>query len=137
MAKAKKAVSKDSKNPVEDRGPGAQKPELEKRLDGNADSTRRELSGSPRSGEASDKGRRDGSDRRDSSGDGRPPQEAATGGEAGSETVKAEPPADKPDQGRSVKTQLDDALDDSFPASDPPARSSPTRSGSHRNSGEL
>lgn len=42
---------------------------------------------------------------------------------------KAEPPADKDSQGTSIQTPLDDALDDSFPASDPPARVSPTRTG--------
>lgn len=49
---------------------------------------------------------------------------------APTETVeKAEPPRQKETQGRSIKTALDDALDDSFPASDPPARISPTRTG--------
>ena len=134
MAKAKKAASpSDSKNRVDERGPGSQKPELEKRLDGNADVSRRELSG----GTAEDQGRRDGSDRRDAARDARlRQQQDATGNQGGGETLKAEPPADKPDEGRSVKTALDDALDDSFPASDPPARSSPTRTGGHRNAGE-
>lgn len=43
--------------------------------------------------------------------------------------AKPEPPKDKDAQGRSIQTPLDDALDDSFPASDPPARISPTRTG--------
>lgn len=42
---------------------------------------------------------------------------------------KAEPPRKKDSQGTSIQTPLDDALDDSFPASDPPARVSPTRTG--------
>lgn len=42
---------------------------------------------------------------------------------------KAAPPREKESEGRSIKTPLDDALDDSFPASDPPARVSPTRTG--------
>lgn len=44
-------------------------------------------------------------------------------------TDKALPPEEKESAGRSIKTPLDDALDDSFPASDPPARISPTRTG--------
>lgn len=46
---------------------------------------------------------------------------------------KPEPPMQKEGQGgkgTSIQTPLDDALDDSFPASDPPARVSPTRPGS-------
>ncbi|MGQ0622144.1 MAG: hypothetical protein ACT4QA_19895 [Panacagrimonas sp.] len=46
---------------------------------------------------------------------------------------KAEPPAEKDGQGTSIQTPLDDALDDSFPASDPPARTSPTRPGTGNN----
>lgn len=46
---------------------------------------------------------------------------------------KAEPPVEKDGQGRSIQTPLDDALDDSFPASDPPARISPTRPGTGNN----
>ncbi|MGQ0503596.1 MAG: hypothetical protein ACT4P0_13475 [Panacagrimonas sp.] len=42
---------------------------------------------------------------------------------------KAKPPVKKDSHGSSIKTPLDDALDDSFPASDPPARVSPTRTG--------
>lgn len=139
--KAGKANKPDmtQKNQVDDRGPGAQKPELEKRLDGNAEATRRELSSSPRSADQKDGGRRDGGDDRDAAQDARFRQagegddHSAQAGAA--ETVSAEPPREKESQGRSVKTALDDALDDSFPASDPPARSSPTRTGSHRPAG--
>ena len=42
---------------------------------------------------------------------------------------KAPPPGKKDSHGSSIQTPLDDALDDSFPAFDPPARISPTRSG--------
>lgn len=44
-------------------------------------------------------------------------------------TPKAEAPEPKDSEGTSIQTPLDDALDDSFPASDPPARISPTRTG--------
>lgn len=50
--------------------------------------------------------------------------------EAARSPQKAPPPKKKDAQGRSIQTALDDALDDSFPASDPPARVSPTRTGS-------
>lgn len=52
--------------------------------------------------------------------------------EAAKPGVKARTPADKDSQGTSIKSPLDDALDDSFPASDPPARISPTRTGTSR-----
>lgn len=108
MAGVKNEGSQHSSVQMDDRVQRAEAPEQEKYLDLNAKASPRELPKNPG-----------------------PPS-----AEVGSETVKAEPPADKPDEGRSVKTNLDDALDDSFPASDPPARSSPTRAGSHRNSGE-
>ena len=136
-----KAAKPDSKqrNQIDDRGPGSQKPELEKRLDVNAEATRNELSSSPRSTGSDDGGRRDGSDHRDAA-QGARSRQAGEGDDhttqAGAgETVSAEPPREKESQGRSVKSALDDALDDSFPASDPPARSSPTRTGSHRPAG--
>ncbi len=66
-----------------------------------------------------------------------PPSRPATDAASKAAAVKPEPPAGKPDEGRSVKTPLDDALDDSFPASDPPARTSPTRTGPHREAGET
>ncbi len=139
MANAKKASSKPaagSKNQIDDRGPGAKKPELEKRLDSNAEAGRGELSSAPRSTGGDDDGRRDGSDHPDAGKDSRFRQ----AGEGDDHSVQAgagegatpEPPRDKPSQGRSVKSDLDDALDDSFPASDPPARSSPTSAGGHR-----
>lgn len=119
------------KNKTDDRGPGARKVELEKRLDGNAETARRELSSNHH-----DNGRRDGSDHPDAQRDAQFDAGAQASGEkAGESTVKAEPPRPKHTQGRSVKTDLDDALDDSFPASDPPARSSPTRAGGHRPAG--
>lgn len=46
--------------------------------------------------------------------------------------AKPAPPRPKDGKGGSIQTPLDDALDDSFPASDPPARSSPTRTGTGR-----
>lgn len=56
----------------------------------------------------------------------------AEGGAADKEkpATKPSPPEAKEGEGTSIQTPLDDALDDSFPASDPPARSSPTRIGS-------
>jgi hypothetical protein len=111
-------------NRTDDRGPGARKVELEKRLDRNAEAERGQMAAPG----DDDQGRRDGSDHRD----------AAQGEqfrEQGESTQQAEPPRDKPSQGRSVKTPLDDALDDTFPASDPPARISPTRPGPHRPAG--
>ncbi|MGQ0698341.1 MAG: hypothetical protein ACT4PZ_08870 [Panacagrimonas sp.] len=81
----------------QNRGPGAEKISLERRLDSNSELERRTL------GKKS------------------PPAD------------KAEPPKDKDSQGSSVQTALDDALDDSFPASDPPARISPTRPGTGNN----
>lgn len=54
----------------------------------------------------------------------------ALGDKKNESSDKAEPPADKEGQGGSIQSPLDDALDDSFPASDPPARTSPTRTGS-------
>ncbi|TDU28261.1 hypothetical protein DFR24_2628 [Panacagrimonas perspica] len=129
MATAKKktanAATPDAKkNVIDDRGPGARKPELEKRLDSNAQAERK-TADAPH---GDDHGRRDGSDHPDAKNDERFQPQAA----AEDETRKPEPPGDKPDEGRSVKTDLDDALDDSFPASDPPARSSPTSAGGHR-----
>lgn len=130
------------KNRIDDRGPGAEKPELEKRLDGNAEASRREFSSSSGSkaeeAQRPDHGRRDGADHPDAAQDARFRQagegddvskQAGAGDDSG---VTPEPPREKESQGRSVKTDLDDALDDSFPASDPPARSSPTSAGSHR-----
>lgn len=38
----------------------------------------------------------------------------------------------KTDARKSQEAALDDALDDTFPASDPPARITPTRTGSHK-----
>ncbi len=58
------------------------------------------------------------------------PDKPAGGSDDPAATDKAPPPAEKDSAGRSIKTPLDDALDDSFPASDPPARSSPTSNGS-------
>jgi len=135
MATAKKKTARAAmpdaarKNAIDDRGPGAEKPELEKRLDSNAQSERRESSNATH---GDDHGRRDGSDHPDAKNDERFQPQAAAGDEGREETQKAEPPGAKPDEGRSVKTDLDDALDDSFPASDPPARSSPTSAGGHR-----
>ena len=85
-------------------GPGARKIPLERRLDHNSERERR----------------------------------AAQGATEGKEKAVTQPkPATKPSapkpkagEGTSIQTPLDDALDDSFPASDPPARSSPTRIGS-------
>ncbi len=139
MANAKKAGSKPaagSKNQFDERGPGAEKPELEKRLDDNADISRRELSGGDLTPDGS-AARRDGSDHPDARKDARFRQagegddHSRQAGE-GEEGATPEPPAEKESAGRSVKTDLDDALDDSFPASDPPARSSPTSAGGHR-----
>lgn len=122
MGSAKKPGNKRSdRNQTDDRGPGARRVELEKRLDRNAEVER----GASASG---DQGRRDGSDSRD----------AGQGDQArkqGSEGQGAEAPREKPSEGRSVKDDLDDALDDTFPASDPPARTSPTRPGPHRPAG--
>ena len=126
MATAKKPnnVSTEGKNRMDDRGPGARKVELEKRLDQNAEAERGQAQAS-----GDDRGRRDGSDHRDAA-------QAQDLREQGEEaTPQAEPPRDKPSKGRSVKTALDDALDDTFPASDPPARISPTRPGPHRPAG--
>lgn len=81
-------------------GPGARKISLERRLDRNSELERRALHG-------------------------KDADEAAT-----RPKKKAEPPAEKESQGTSIRNPLDDALDDSFPASDPPARVSPTRTGS-------
>lgn len=121
---SKKTPMKAKKSELDDRGPGARKVELEKRLDDNADTERREFAA------GHDDGRRDGSDHPDAG------QDARFDGGAEKDSVKAEPPREKHTQGRSVKTPLDDALDDSFPASDPPARSSQaTRPGSHRPAG--
>jgi hypothetical protein len=135
MATAKKKTAKAAtpdatkKNEIDDRGPGARKPELEKRLDSNAQSERREFSNAP---QGDDQGRHDGSDHPDAKSDESFQPQAAAGDEVGSGDLKPEAPSAKPDEGRSVKTDLDDALDDSFPASDPPARSSPTSAGGHR-----
>lgn len=97
--------------PLDDRGPHARKVELEKRLDRNADLEHRAASGTRASA--------DGARGVPGGGDGGP--------------VQPEPPAEKDSAGTSVKNELDDALDDSFPASDPPARSTPATSvGSHR-----
>lgn len=86
----------------EDRGPGARKIELEKRLDRNAELARK-----------------------------------ATGKDIATqkpvvakESLKSDQAASKSTKDREQK--LDDALDDSFPASDPPARVSPTRTGTTR-----
>ena len=103
---------------VDDRGPGARKPELEKRLDQNAEAERGTLAGA----DATNAGRRDGSDARDAE------RQAGSGK---NDTCVPEAPREKESEGRSVKSDLDDALDDSFPASDPPARSSPTSPGAH------
>ncbi|MCC2658110.1 MAG: hypothetical protein K0Q76_3218 [Panacagrimonas sp.] len=111
------------KSRTDDRGPGAQRVELEKRLDQNAEVERGDIKAP-----GDDHGRRDGSDHRD----------AAQGQQLrdqGETTPPAESPRDKESQGRSVKNALDDALDDTFPASDPPARTSPTRTGPHRPAG--
>lgn len=122
MGSAKKPSNiRNDRNQTDDRGPGARKVELEKRLDRNAEAER----GASASG---DQGRRDGSDSRDASQDDQARKQ-------GTEGQGAEPPREKPSQGRSVKNELDDALDDTFPASDPPARTSPTRSGPHRPAG--
>lgn len=114
----------ETKNRTDDRGPGARKVELEKRLDQNAEAERGQALQSASGND--DRGRRDGSDQRDAGQD----QQARDRGEQ--TTPQAEPPREKASQGRSVKTPLDDALDDTFPASDPPARISPTRAGPHR-----
>lgn len=125
MAKASKRKNgtTDDRNRTDDRGPGARKVELEKRLDQNAQAERGEASAVD-----DDQGRRDGSDHRDAAAEERFREKGET-------TPPAEPPRDKPSQGRSVKNALDDALDDTFPASDPPARTSPTRPGPHRPAG--
>jgi hypothetical protein len=125
MANASKSGKTPSggKNRTDDRGPGAQRVELEKRLDQNAEAERGAAKAT-----ADDHGRRDGSDHRDA-GQGRKLRDE------GETTAQAEPPRDKESQGRSVKNALDDALDDTFPASDPPARTSPTRAGPHRPAG--
>lgn len=120
----KSKTSAADKNRTDDRGPGARPVELEKRLDQNAKAER----GAAKA-QGDDQGRRDGSDHPDAA-------QSQKLREEGEPTQKAEPPRDKPSQGRSVKNALDDALDDSFPASDPPARSSPTRPGPHRPAGE-
>lgn len=112
-ASRRKKTSAQERNRTDDRGPGADRVELEKRLDQNAETTRREFSAQG----GDDQGRRDGSDHRDAA------------------ASQAEPSREKPSQGRSVKDSLDDALDDSFPASDTPARISPTRPGPHRPAG--
>jgi hypothetical protein len=131
MAKATKGKSPGTagKNVTDDRGPGADRVELEKRLDHNAETTRREAAAT-----GDDRGRRDGSDHRDAAA-GQRFREHGEGAERSGSPQRHEPPRDKPSQGRSVKTPLDDALDDSFPASDPPARTSPTRTGPHRPAG--
>ena len=87
-------TSKATTDKKEDRGPGAIKDSLEKRLDNNATLERKSKDVKP------------------------------------GETIKAPPPNLKDSAGTSVRNDLDDALDDSFPASDPPARISPTRTGS-------
>ena len=97
------------RNATDRRGPQAEPVELEKRLERNAQLERQAAQGERAHSDA--KGIRGG-------GDG--------GG------VHPEPPAEKDSQGRSVQSDLDDALDDSFPASDPPARSSPVSIGSPR-----
>ena len=84
------------KDAEENRGEGAQKVELEKRLDHNSEAV------DPATATADDR---------------RP---------------HAEPSRGKQDRGRSIQTPMDDTLDDSFPASDPPARSSPTTAGTNR-----
>lgn len=91
-------------NPIDQEqklGPGARKGSLERRLDSNSELERRELA----------------------------KPDSATPQKKAPRKKKAEPPADKDSQGTSIQTPLDDALDDSFPASDPPARVSPTRTG--------
>ena len=129
MAKSNKGKTSstvsDPRNRTDDRGPGADRVELEKRLDQNAEVERE----AGASGPGGDRGRRDGSDDRDA---GRGDQFREQGEQP---TKQAEPPREKPSQGRSVKSPLDDALDDTFPASDPPARISPTRPGPHRPAG--
>jgi hypothetical protein len=100
----------DKNTQTDDRGPKSEKVELEKRLDRNADLERQAGTGS--------RAQADGARGVPGGGDGSP--------------VQPEPPVEKESQGTSVKNELDDALDDSFPASDPPARSSPTSAGSHR-----
>lgn len=82
-------------------GPGAQKSSLERRLDSNS-----ELEQQAQANEQPG---------------------------AGAPADKPQPPEQKEGQGghgTSIQNPLDDALDDSFPASDPPARTSPTRPGS-------
>jgi hypothetical protein len=127
MATAKKPKKRSNDtNRTDDRGPEARRVELEKRLDQNAEVERG--GGGMSAAEGGDHGRRDGSDHRDAA--------AGQGFRDGDDTPQqAEPPRDKPSQGRSVKNALDDALDDTFPASDPPARTSPTRPGPHRPAG--
>lgn len=88
----------------EDRGPGARKIELEKRLDRNAE-LEREAAGK--------KGSKD------------------------TRTLDPEGESLQKDQAaqqstRNHERKLDEALDDTFPASDPPARISPTRTGTAR-----
>lgn len=91
----------------QDLGPGARKIPLERRLDNNAELERRQS-----------KLRDDGDD------DDAPSEPAITPSQA----RKLSEARQKEDDDASDK--LDDALDDSFPASDPPARVSPTRTGS-------
>jgi predicted PurR-regulated permease PerM len=120
-----------NENRTDERGPGARRVELEKRLDRNAEVERNASSGGAElSASEMDRGRRDGSDHRDAAAEEEFREKGGT-----TPTSHAEPPREKPSRGRSVKNDLDDALDDTFPASDPPARTSPTRPGPHRPAG--
>lgn len=96
----------------QDLGPGARKIPLERRLDNNADLEQRQTQ------------------RPDDDNEAKPDSSAE--------------PAITPSQARKLNEEarrqkgddhdkLDDALDDSFPASDPPARVSPTRTGPSSN----
>lgn len=97
-------MTKTSKQPAgreQDRGPGARKVELERRLDANAELERRHA------GKTADTKNTDGGAR-----------EAA---EAERRRREAQATADD--------EKLDEALEDTFPASDPPALTTPTRTG--------
>lgn len=92
----------------QDLGPGARKISLERRLDNNADLEQRQ-------GEVGD-------DRDAEASESKPVIKP-------SKAHKVREEAEQKDD-RDTGDNLDEALDDSFPASDPPARVSPTRSGS-------
>lgn len=95
---------------IDDRGPGARKVELERRLDANAELEGRHL-------QAGDDARRSNTPRK--------------AGATKAETPERPPASRERDaaEARAQEAQLDEALRESFPASDPPAHSTPTRTG--------